>query len=108
MSYIQVSNLGRVTNVDNQKDMAKAMGCPEIIGRPIIMTDESGELIGYGRGSEALYKSMPIIAAIKEMPLLKAKVVTRKEKPLLKAMRPKNRVLGDYSYELAMLDSVGK
>jgi len=71
--FIQVSNLGTTSYVDNQKDLLKAMGVEQPYQQKIILTDEQGELVGIGHGVEAMMKSMPIIAAIKEMPLHKPK-----------------------------------
>jgi hypothetical protein len=111
MNFIEVSHLGRVTRVTNGTEMQKPMGIEPDIGREIILTNEEGELIGYGRGVDKMLKSMPVIQAIKEAPLLKSqtKVITRKAKPLLKSMTAKPYFTNPaHSKIWGRLDSVGK
>ena len=108
-NFIEVCHLGRITRVTNGDEMQKAVGVDMGVGREIIMTDESGALIGYGHGVDALYKSMPVIQALKEKPLLKAKIVMRNEKPLHKSVSAKCPQFNDWrDTGWKRLDAVGK
>lgn len=58
-------NNGETSIVRDSRDMLKALG----VGGDapaIIMTDESGALVGAGRGPEALNRSVPLIKALRD------------------------------------------
>jgi hypothetical protein len=76
--------------VRGRDDMLKSLGM-EVRGMPIIMTDESGQLVGAGRNGEMLTKSMAAIDSMRSSQQLggrsvKKPVVLKRHSTLAKSM----------------------
>ena len=86
---IEFSHDGQTTYCRDGRDMLKAMGVVPKTGRPIIMTDETGMVVGAGIDGDSLLKSMPIIEEIRKTPLPKPRFYAKQpERPLQKSMAP--------------------
>jgi len=57
--------------IRGHSDMMKALGI-DYGGQLVIMTDENGELVGTGFGSEKLLKSMPVVESLRDGSLFKS------------------------------------
>jgi hypothetical protein len=57
--------------IRGRDDMLKALGL-EPTGRLVVMTDETGQLVGTGFGGEKLLKSIPVVESIRDGSLLKS------------------------------------
>ncbi|MDP1664992.1 MAG: hypothetical protein Q8L79_07675 [Methylobacter sp.] len=80
------NNHGRIHEIRGHGDMMKALGLGGG-GTTVIMTDETGQLVGAGRGGENLIASMPLIKALRESePIVKKPVIIDKPKPMMKSM----------------------
>jgi hypothetical protein len=53
--------------LNNADELLKGLGVIKQSGRPILMTDESGELVGAGFNGQSLLKSMETVASLKTM-----------------------------------------
>ena len=90
MHFIFTQN-GTDQVIRGRDDMLKAIGF-ETGGKLVVMTDESGELIGTGFGAEKLTKSMPLVKSLRDGSLLKAMRASeslhqrRIKKPLAKSL----------------------
>jgi hypothetical protein len=86
MHFLFDDGCGRTHRVDDSRSMLKAMGVRSD-ALPIIMTDESGAIVGAGFGGAELTRSVPLIKAMREsQPLVKKPVVFKKSETMRKSM----------------------
>jgi hypothetical protein len=65
MTRIILEENGRQIDVSGPDALAKALGWGAGIRKPIVMTDESGQLIGAGTSIAAVNRSVPLVKAIR-------------------------------------------
>lgn len=72
----------------NGSDILKSMGQLNYGSKPIVMTDESGQIVATQAGTVGMAESAPLIKAMKDAELLKksqAQTAKKTEKPLHKS-----------------------
>lgn len=91
MHYVFTDSNGQVSQISGRADMLKSLGLNEGM-RPIVMTDESGAVIGAGFGAEGLIRSGQLVKAMQEsQPIVKKPVIFQKQEPLQKSMSDRNK-----------------
>jgi hypothetical protein len=80
------SDVNGDTVINGRRDMLQALGLNG--GVPVIMTDESGAVVGAGFGGEGLVNSMPMIKSLREsQPIAKKPMMVRKPQQMVKSMQ---------------------
>ena len=94
---------GTTHKINSGGDMMKALNMGGD-GLKIAMVDEFGQLIGLGNGSEGLFKSMPIIKAVRDAkPMVKSFLPDAPQAPRILFNKPAKTSLSKLSKDIADL-----
>lgn len=101
MNFVFEQN-GVLTPMNSREDYLRAIG--GVGAANVVMTDESGRVVGAGQGAEMMHKSMPMFEALNKAAVKPAKTMMKSVKA--KAAKPmlKSHVSGSRAFDTLIAD----